>query len=1010
MKARQTSRRFAEEDVLEGLGDVSRHLSRLISGTIYMHWQPVSKTVLGLVLGVSLAAMVAVFVWIQSPGTDAPFDLPRRSGLSTAQQASTVDADTGEFEEQTVASTRSLRELPSFGGPPEVPHPLLKEAAAAVLADGIDEVPSTAGPELAAIIRTVAKSVLADADLAQLAIDYPQDGTIFPPEIVPPTLLWHEPEEHADTWLVDVAFGDAPEHLYALCPGNPPPADPIDPDCIAENNQLYRPTPYQASAKSWTPADDVWAAIKQRSAGRAVSVAIVGFSSEQPEKVLSCGSIAITTSNDPVGAPIFYRDVPLAPSVTKRGAIKPLGDDAVTLIAWRLRDLSKPESRLLLTDVPKCTNCHSFSADGKVLGMDLDGPGGDKGAYVVAPMTREMVIEEKDVISWNSFPDKPEGHRTIGFLSRISPEGRYAVTTLNEAVFVCNFLDYRFLQVFYPTRGILGFYSRTDDEIKALPGADDPAYVHCDAVWSPDGEQIVFARAQAKDPYADDGELPTRPNDTTETQIQYDLYRIPFNDGRGGKPEPIAGASNNGMSNTFPKVSPDGKWIVFVQCRNGQLLRPDSKLWIVPAAGGTARLMRCNTWRMNSWHSFSPNGRWLVFSSKANTPYTQMFLTHLDEDGNDSPAILIPNSTAANRAVNLPEFVNVSYEGLARIEVPIFESGRLTVRGIELAKQGMLEQAIARFETALRLNTDNVEAQVRLGQALFQQGKLEEAAAHFRAASEVDPKNPIPHFNLGSVLCMRGMHEDGTSHLETALKLKPDYFDAHVNIGISLLEQRMAEKAVAHFRAALKIDLESPVAHFNLGNALYMQGMHEEGISHFEAALMLNPDYSDAHLKMGTALLRQGLSKKAAAHFQKSLVVDPTNIDARLALGSALVAQGNFQSAVAEFENANRLDPDNLRAMNDLAWLLAVCPLDDVRDGARAVELADRACTASGYRDPQLMTTLAAAYAEVGRFSDAIAVATKALDLLGPGQELQSQRLRRGLQRYQKGKPCRSQN
>ena len=71
--------------------------------------------------------------------------------------------------------------------------------------------------------------------------------------------------------------------------------------------------------------------------------------------------------------------------------------------------------------------------------------------------------------------------------------------------------------------------------------------------------------------------------------------------------------------------------------------------------------MRCNTPLMNSWHSFSPNGRWLVFSSKSRSPYTQMFLTHVDENGNDSPAILIENSTAANRAVNIPEFVNVPY-------------------------------------------------------------------------------------------------------------------------------------------------------------------------------------------------------------------------------------------------------------------------------------------------------------------------------------------------------------
>jgi tricorn protease-like protein len=77
------------------------------------------------------------------------------------------------------------------------------------------------------------------------------------------------------------------------------------------------------------------------------------------------------------------------------------------------------------------------------------------------------------------------------------------------------------------------------------------------------------------------------------------VCELPFHEGRGGKPEPILGASQNGMSNSFPKISPDGRRIVFVQSRNGLLMRPDSQLFIVPAESGTARRMRCNTPRMN---------------------------------------------------------------------------------------------------------------------------------------------------------------------------------------------------------------------------------------------------------------------------------------------------------------------------------------------------------------------------------------------------------------------------
>ena len=440
-------------------------------------------------------------------------------------------------------------------------HPLLGLADDVVLANGQAEIEAAERPgelELLTRMRTMIQGVAQAGDPASLTIDYPLDASIFPPEIVPPTFLWHEADDQADTWLIEVAWAGSSGSILVVSPGHPPQAGPIDPSCIAPSNELYTPTEYQASAKSWTPGEAVWAAIKQQSVERPASVTIFGFRSDAPGKALSRGRIWISTSRDPVGAPIFYRDVPLAPALTEKGVIKPLGEDAVAKIGWRLRDISKPESRLLLTDVPTCSNCHSFSADGTTLGMDLDGPQGDKGAYVIAPITRQTKFERKNVISWNSFPNKPAGHKTIGFLSRVSPDGQYVVTTLNEAVYVCNFMDYRFLQVFFPTRGILAYYSRATGEIKPLPGADDPNFVHCDAVWTPDGRQLVFARAVAQDPYPEDGRLARQANDPSEMQIQYDLYRIPFLDGLGGRPELIAGASGNNMSNTFPKVSPDG--------------------------------------------------------------------------------------------------------------------------------------------------------------------------------------------------------------------------------------------------------------------------------------------------------------------------------------------------------------------------------------------------------------------------------------------------------------------
>ncbi len=509
--------------------------------------------------------------------------------------------------------------------------------------------------------------------LLPISVDYPENGSIFPPGITPPMFIWRDAA--GASWSIDISFPDGSQPIHVATKGERMKIGPIDPQCVSDSNKLPALTTEQATSWTWTPDPTTWSVIQAHSTAGPATFTITGYRDGQV--AWSQAKILFTTSKDPVGAPIFYRDVPLMPSTNVGGQVSPLAASSIPLIHWRLRDITKPESHTVLKDMPTCANCHSFSADGKTFGMDIDGPANDKGLYAVVPVRKKMVIDAKDMVHWNT--DGSVGKIRVGFMSQVSPDGRYVLSTfagptvksMLDSYYVTNFMDYRFLQVFYPTRGILEYYDRKDDARHALPGADDPKFIQTDGVWSHDGKWIVFARAIARDPRPQ-GQLPAlHALDPNETQIQYDLYRIPFNNGKGGTAERIVGASENGMSNNFPKISPDGKWIVFVQCKNGQLMRPDSHLYIVPFQGGEARLMRANTRLMNSWHSFSPNGRWLVFSSKARSPYTQMYLTHIDKDGNSSPPILIDNATAANRAVNIPEFVNIPGDGIDQIQVNV---------------------------------------------------------------------------------------------------------------------------------------------------------------------------------------------------------------------------------------------------------------------------------------------------------------------------------------------------
>jgi Flp pilus assembly protein TadD len=508
-------------------------------------------------------------------------------------------------------------------------------------------------------------------------------------------------------------------------------------------------------------------------------------------------------------------------------------------------------------------------------------------------------------------------------MSQVSPDGKFVVTMVNGAdverpssgaplpkdvqgnFYVANFKDYRFLQVFYPTRGVLAWYSRDTGKLQPLPGADDPRYVHTNATWSPDGSYLVFARAAARDPYPEGSTLAETANDPNETPLQYDLYRIPFNGGKGGAPERIPGASANGMSNSFPKITPDGKWIVFVQARNGLLMRPDGQLYIVPAAGGTARRLRSNTPLMNSWHSFSPNGRWMVFSSKSRSPYTQMFLTHIDEEGNDSPAVLIENATAANRAVNIPEFVNIGTDEWQSVKAPATDFYRVTDMALEFLQRGEYPAATIFFKKALEMDPTDVTALNNLGASLTSSGDFDEAAVVLRKAIEIDPEGYKAHSNLGVALARAGKFEEARPSLERALSLFPEDAKALSALGGVLAASGRLEEAEARLKAALELQPADADAHNNLGGILAKSGKYAEAIPHFEKALEAEPRSMTLHYNLGRAQAAGGRLSEGIAHIEKAVELSGGREPVVLEKLAALYAEaGRWADAAAAAQRA----------------------------------------------------------------------------------------------------------
>jgi tetratricopeptide (TPR) repeat protein len=393
----------------------------------------------------------------------------------------------------------------------------------------------------------------------------------------------------------------------------------------------------------------------------------------------------------------------------------------------------------------------------------------------------------------------------------------------------------------------------------------------------------------------------------------YDLYRIPFNGGQGGKAEPIEGASDNGMSNYFAKFSPDGKWIVFCKAKSFMLLQPDSQLYIIPAEGGEARRLRCNTDRMNSWHSFSPNGRWLVFSSKAYSLYTQLFLTHVDAGGRSTPPVVLANFTEENRAANIPEFANVRPGAISKIHERFLDDTNYLRAGDEFRKQGEYENAIRWYRRALDLNPDNALVHANWGTCLLHQGELEEAKARLLRAIELRPDLAAAHCSLGIVLRRQNQLPQALEAFRKAVEVKPNFPLAHLHLGTLLLDSGRFDEAKKHLSEAVRLDPRDPFAHFNLGAAYGRHGKPGEAAVHLTDALERDPDFVPALVSLALVratspdeTLRDGAQAVELAGRACRLTNDQ-NAEALYALAVSYAEVGRLPDAVAVAERALRL-------------------------------------------------------------------------------------------------------
>jgi tetratricopeptide (TPR) repeat protein len=210
----------------------------------------------------------------------------------------------------------------------------------------------------------------------------------------------------------------------------------------------------------------------------------------------------------------------------------------------------------------------------------------------------------------------------------------------------------------------------------------------------------------------------------------------------------------------------------------------------------------------------------------------------------------------------------------------------------------------------------------------------------------------------------------------------PKYnFLGHADYAAYLLRHNQLARAEAECAQAVSIFPDYALLHVLQGDIFRLEGKFDRAIETLSFALTRDPGLISARIPLGRALLGLKRPAEAAIQFRDVEQCQPQNLEASIWLARSFLIEGKTNEGVAEFRRALTLQPNQVEVLNDLAWLLATSPHSEIRNGAEAVKLAIRACQLTNNKQAILMGTLAAAYAESGRWDEAIAAAQKAHDL-----------------------------
>jgi Flp pilus assembly protein TadD len=294
-----------------------------------------------------------------------------------------------------------------------------------------------------------------------------------------------------------------------------------------------------------------------------------------------------------------------------------------------------------------------------------------------------------------------------------------------------------------------------------------------------------------------------------------------------------------------------------------------------------------------------------------------------------------------------------------------------------------------------------------LGFLTWRQAEIYRSAETLWHANVADNPNAfVAQNDLGFALLASGRADEALGYLQKAVQLEPDDVSAQKNLGGALLQKGRVDEAIIHYQDAVDLKPDDAGAHNNLGFALFRKGQVDGAIAQYETALQLQPDDEGVHHNLGLALFKKGQVDAAMLHYRKALQIKPDNAEVHNDLANALSKNGQVAEAIQHWQMALEIRPQYLPAQNNLAWALATDPDASLRNGAKAVQLAQQANKLSGGKNLLMLRTLAAAYAEAGQFTNALMTAGQALQLAATESNFQMiNSLETQMKLYEAGQP-----